>query len=166
MEHKFECQNCEQRMSATEELFGTDAVCPSCSQSLVIPFPRPNTPSAPIPTLPPAKQKKKRSSAATLLLLSILFGSVYFCCGIFVIQPIGAIPDGASIVYWRANLRLPFICSADGLFLETSGAGVSLLGRGIFLGGIADKIKDRKIVNLPYSKTLYLWSTGGKEYDR
>jgi hypothetical protein len=164
MEHKFECLHCGQRMSAMYELFGTDAVCPSCSLPLVIPFPRTPTPSATTPTSPPAKQKK-RSGAATLLFLAILFGAFYFCCGIFVIQPIGAIPDGASIIYWRADFRLPFICSADGL-LETSGAGVSLLGRGIFLAGIADKIKDRKILTLPYSKTLYLWSTGGKEYDR
>ena len=165
MEHKFECTSCGQRMSATEDLFGRDAVCPSCSRSLVIPFPQaraePATTPKPVATTP----QKKRSSAAALLLIAILFGAFYFCCGIFVIQPIGAIPDGVTIVYWRADLRLPFISSADGL-LETSGAGVSLLGRGIFLAGIADKIKDRKIVNLPYSNTLYLWSTGGKEYDR
>ena len=109
------------------------------------------------------KPKKRRSSLAPVLPIAFVFIVFYFCLGIFVVQPIGAIPDGATIVYWRFGLELPFISSADG-YLEKSGAGVSILGRGIFLAGIANKIKDRKIVSLPYSRSLYLWSTGGKEY--
>lgn len=86
-------------------------------------------------------------------------------CGIFVVQPIGAIPDGGTIVYWRSGLNMPFIASADGLQQEYDG-GVSLLGRGVILAGLTDMLRERKIVSLPYSKTLYLWSTGGREYDR
>jgi len=83
--------------------------------------------------------------------------------GLFIIQPIGAIPKGATIVYFRAGLNIPFVASADGI-LEESGAGVSLLGRGLMIAKISELLEDRKIVTFNYSNTLYLWSTDGKEY--
>jgi len=86
-------------------------------------------------------------------------------CGLFVIQPIGAIPDGVTIVYWRSGLNLPFVASVDGL-LDQSGAGVSLLGRGLLLSKVAEPIMERKMLRLGYSDTLYLWSTDGKTFDR
>jgi hypothetical protein len=86
-------------------------------------------------------------------------------CGIFVIQPIGAIPEGTTIVYWRDGMNMPFISSADGL-LEKSGAGVSLLGRGLMLAKLAEPIKENEIFRFGYSETLYLWSTGGKSYEK
>lgn len=85
--------------------------------------------------------------------------------GIFVIQPIGAIPEGVTIVYWRVGLNLPFIASADGI-LGTSEAGVSLLGRGILLAKLAEPIIERRLLRMPYSETLYLWSTGGTMYEK
>ena len=97
-----------------------------------------------------------------LVVLALFFR---FFCGIFVIQPIGAIPDGATIVYWRYGLNMPFIASADGI-LEESGNGVSLLGRGILLGTLAPIIKDREITRFGYSEQFYLWSKGGKEYEK
>lgn len=100
-----------------------------------------------------------------LLPVSLLAVTFYFLCGFFVIQPIGAIPDGATVVYFRYDTNMPFISSADGM-LDQTGVGVSLLGRGIALGAITKEIEDTKICSLPYSKTLYLISTGGKEYDR
>lgn len=106
----------------------------------------------------------KKLSLYVLLPVSLLAVVFYFLCGFFVIQPIGAIPEGATVVYFRFNTNMPFISSADGM-LETTGAGVSLLGRGIALGAIAKSIEDKKICSLPYSKTLYLISTGGKEYE-
>jgi hypothetical protein len=93
----------------------------------------------------------------------IAFTAFYFLCGLFVIQPIGAIPEGATIVYFRYETNLPFIASADGM-LDQTGTGVSLLGRGLALGVIAKGLEDKKICRLPYSKTLYLISTEGKEY--
>jgi|GEM_PF-418308 len=108
------------------------------------------------------KNKPLVGTAIALLLFTIAF---YFCCGLFVIQPIGAIPEGATIVYWRLNMNLPFISSADGLLLEKTGS-VSLLGRAIAFGKIAEPIVERKIVKLPYSRQLYLFSTGGKEFEK
>ena len=86
-------------------------------------------------------------------------------CGIFVIQPIGAIPNGATIIYWRYNIGLPFISSADGL-LDKTESGVTLFGRAIFIGQLSKPILENKIFQFGYSETLYLWSTDGKKFDR
>ena len=101
-----------------------------------------------------------------ILLVLIVLGFVFrIFCGVFVIQPIGAIPEGATIIYWRSELNLPFISSADGL-LDESGAGVSILGRGMLLAKLADPITEREIFRLGYSETLYLWSTNGAKYEK
>jgi hypothetical protein len=109
----------------------------------------------------------KRKQLISVLVCVLGSFSLFFrlFCGIFVIQPIGAIPDGATIVYWRSGLNIPFIASADGLLYE-SGAGVSLLGRGLMLAKLAEPIKEREIFRFGYSETLYLWSTGGKKFER
>ena len=106
------------------------------------------------------------------LLFIILIGSLVsiailfrLFCGIFVIQPIGAIPKGVTIVYWRNGLNLPFIASADGLLNDTDN-GVSILGRGLIHAKLSEPILKREIFRLSYSETLYLWSTGGKKYEK
>ncbi len=111
-----------------------------------------------------ARSAAKKTSPLWLAVLAIILFRI--CCGVFVIQPIGALPKGGTFLYWRFDLEnMPFIASADGL-LEKSGSGVSLLGRGVVLGTLADTITKRTFLTLPYSQTLYLISTGGKEYDR
>jgi hypothetical protein len=129
--------------------------------------------SDPPPTMkasPGGTSSRKRFAVLGIFLGACIVGATfYLCCGVFVIQPIGAIPDGTTIVYWRVGTKLPFIASADSLLDESgpwSGPGVSLLGRAIVLAKMSDALKDRKIINLPYCKMLYLWSTGGKDYDQ
>lgn len=110
-------------------------------------------------------KKNQNASLIRIIIYILIFVVImFFTTGIFVVQPIGALPEGASIVYWRLGTSMPFITSADGM-LSKSDAGVSILGRGIALGTILGKIKDRKIVSLPYSRTLYLISTGCREYE-
>ena len=111
------------------------------------------------------KKKNSKKKAITLLVFFLTVGFVYSTMGLFVVQPIGAIPEGTTVLYWRYDTKLPFISSADGLLLE-KGQGVSLFGRGIVLGAIGKLMEERKIMNLPYSKTLYLISTGGKEFEK
>jgi hypothetical protein len=84
--------------------------------------------------------------------------------GFVTVQPIGAIPDGITIWYFRAGLNLPFITSPDGFLLKTTGQ-LSLMSRIMVLSTITDAIKDRIILRLPYSKFLYTISTGGKEFE-
>jgi len=106
--------------------------------------------------------KKFVSFVLFVIILIVLF-RVFL--GIFVIQPIGAVPEGLTIIYWRFGLNIPFIASVDGL-LEDSGTGVSLLGRGIMFAGITKPIMEKEIMRIKYSETLYLWSTGGKIYSK
>ena len=98
-------------------------------------------------------------------LVVLICSLTYFGTGFFVIQPLGAIPEGATVWYWRWGTQMPFISSADGLLLEKQGS-VSLLGRGVALAALAEPITQRKIVSLPYSEALYLVSTGGRKLDR
>ena len=97
-----------------------------------------------------------------ILAIGVLFRIFY---GIFVIQPIGAIPEGTSIVYYRNGLNMPFIASADGLLLD-SGNDVTLLGRGVMMAGLADVLLEREVFRFPYSEALYLRSTGGVIFEK
>jgi len=86
---------------------------------------------------------------------------------IFVAQPIGALPDGRTVIIFRKPFMgakgLAFIDSADA-WCERNSGGVSLLCRGAALGGIG---KGASIIaRLPYSSLLYSISTGGKTYGR
>lgn len=95
-------------------------------------------------------------------LLFVLLLVSYTQLTLFVVQPIGAVPEGRTLVLRRTG-SLQFIDSADA-FCERESGGVSLLCRGVILGevGRSDKI----LARLPYSETLYSMSTGGKRYDR
>ena len=109
---------------------------------------------------------KKKINFTTILLLLLFILIIYLTMGLFVIQPIGAIPEGTTILYWRYDTKLPFISSADGLLLKAKGnQGFSLFERGMMLGAIGKIMEDRKIANLPYIKVLYLISTGGQEFE-
>lgn len=83
---------------------------------------------------------------------------------IFVVQPIGAIPDGLTILVWRRE-KTKFIDSVDAVCAREMG-GVSLLCRVGVLAGIAGKEADGILLRMPYSKTLYLLSTGGLRYGK
>jgi|SRR5439155_23142880 len=80
---------------------------------------------------------------------------------IFVVQPLGAVPEGATVVIWRRE-KTRFIDSADAICQREAGR-VNLLCRGAVLAGVA---KGDFLLRLPYSETLYLFSTHGVTYDR
>lgn len=101
-----------------------------------------------------------------VLIISIVVFLIFIrtTIGIFVIQPIGAIPDGTTIVYWRVGTNFDFVESADGLVQKT-GAGLSLFTRGIALAAAAEPVVQREIFRMPYSSFLYGLTTGGEYYD-
>lgn len=98
----------------------------------------------------------------TLIVLAaaIIFATTQLT--IFVVQPIGAIPEGRTVIIWRLH-TMKFIDSADA-WCERQMGGVNLLCRSAVLGKLAKE--DVIIVRLPYSETLYFWSTGGHTYSR
>jgi hypothetical protein len=80
---------------------------------------------------------------------------------LFIIQPIGSIPEGRTLVVNRER-DMPFIDSADAM-CERRTNNVSLLCRGLALREISNmKIYAR----FPYIEKLYLISTDGKTYEK
>ena len=83
---------------------------------------------------------------------------------LFVVQPIGAIPEGRTLLLSRTD-ALEFIDSADAMCERRMG-GVSLFCRAAAMGAVVDADGSNILARLPYSQTLYGISTGGKSYDR
>ncbi|RRJ34370.1 hypothetical protein [Pandoraea apista] len=81
---------------------------------------------------------------------------------LFVVPPIGAVPEGKTVVISRLN-KTEFIDSPDAMCERIQGY-VSLLCRGMALGAVLEK--STILLRLPYSEWLYSISTGGKTYDR
>lgn len=101
---------------------------------------------------------KKIITALILFLLAF----TYFQITLFVVQPIGAVPEGKTLVMLRMN-KTRFIDSADAI-CEREMNGVSLLCRGITMAAVVNK--GTIIFRLPYSDFLYKMSTGGRTYRR
>ncbi len=75
-------------------------------------------------------------------------------------QPIGALPDGATLVVWRTGQE-PFFNSPKAMCLMMQGYA-NVMCRGAALG---QALSDRVIVRLPYIEWVYLMSTGGQTYE-
>jgi len=103
-----------------------------------------------------------RRKVILLVTLAAVLTVAYTQLTFFVIQPIGVIPDGRTLVIWRTG-KLKFIDSADGV-CNREFNGVSLLCRIAVFGAVAKN--NTVLLKLPYSETLYLISTGGKKYER
>lgn len=102
---------------------------------------------------------KKLVIAAVVALITIV---IYTQLTIFVVPPIGAVPEGRTVIMLRLN-KTNFIDSADAICERIQG-GVNLLCRGMTMAGVVNNTKI--LARLPYSEWLYLISTGGKRYDR
>ncbi len=104
----------------------------------------------------------KHKTIVTLVILSVTFIVIYTQITLFVIPPIGALPEGRTVVITRLN-KTEFIDSPDAMCERIQG-GVSLLCRGMLMGAVVDKATI--LARLPYSSCLYSISTGAKSYDR
>lgn len=105
--------------------------------------------------------KGKSSKAKWWLIGTGAFLALFYAlCGFYTVQPIGALPEGATAIVWRESGE-PFFNSADALCLERMG-GVSLMCRGMAMGQAPT---ERIILRLPYMHFAYTMSTGGKEFD-
>ena len=87
---------------------------------------------------------------------------IYTQITIFVVPPIGAVPEGRTVVMLRLN-KTEFVDSPDAMCERIQG-GVSLLCRGMVMGAV---VKNTTILlRLPYMDWLYLLSTDGNRYER
>lgn len=104
----------------------------------------------------------KKSLAIAIGIAAVLTVAITTQITIFVIPPIGALPEGKTVIITRLN-KTEFIDSPDAMCERIQG-GVSLLCRGMVMGAVIEK--STIILRLPYSSWLYGISTGGKVYDR
>ena len=102
--------------------------------------------------------KKAIILVSAVILLIAFMSQITF----FVIQPIGAIPEGRTLIILRMN-KTKFVDSADAM-CEREIGGVSLLCRGMMMAAIAEK--GTILARLPFSEFLYNLSTDGKTYGR
>ena len=109
-----------------------------------------------------APPKRRRRWLIALIVFCALMIAAYTQLTIFVVPPIGAVPEGRTVVMLRLN-KTKFIDSPDAMCDRMMG-GVSLLCRGFAIGAVAQNMT--VIARLPYSETLYLISTDGKTYSR
>lgn len=121
-----------------------------------------SSPAADSPELTVAPRRPRRWPWILSLALLATGIFAYTQLTFFVIQPIGAVPEGRTILIWRMG-TLKFIDSADAICERETGR-VNLLCRMAIMGGVAKNATI--IVRLPYSETLYKISTGGATYDR
>lgn len=111
---------------------------------------------------------RKRTGAGHegLVIVALVVGLVgilaYNSLTIFMVQPIGAVPDGRTVIISRMN-KTRFVDSADAMCERDTGS-VNLLCRGMMNAAIATKATI--YARLPFSWTLYEISTGGVRYDR
>ena len=80
----------------------------------------------------------KKHQTLALIIAAVLAVLIYTQLTIFVIPPIGALPEGKTIIITRLN-KTEFIDSPDGMCDRIQG-GVSLLCRGMIMGGNHRKI--------------------------
>jgi len=118
-----------------------------------------------VPTPPTTEKRASRRGCLTAALLLVVAAAIAWFVlrpGVFTVQPIGALPEGVTLVYHSRGPEMPFFSSPDALCIQMQG-GVSLMCRGIALGAAAD-LADRVLLRLPYSHWAYLQSTGGLEF--
>ncbi len=95
-------------------------------------------------------------------LVSLVAVAVYTQITLFVVPPIGAVPEGRTVIMLQLN-KTNFVDSPDAMCDRLQG-GVSLLCRGMTMAAVVQKTEI--IARLPYSDWLYLISTGGKRFER
>ena len=106
-------------------------------------------------------EKKKKPNYLLWAIIIIVLIIVYTQIGLFTIQPIGAIPDGITLLVLRSPGR-PFLDSADRMCIDTL-EHVSLLCRGMAMGTVVEEYTI--ILRLPYMEWAYLGSTNGMTYE-
>jgi len=106
-----------------------------------------------------ADNMKKALTASGIALICLI---VYTQITIFSVPPIGAVPEGRTVIMLRLN-KTNFIDSADAMCVRIQGY-VSLLCRGMTMAGVVNATTI--LARLPYSETIYKISTDGKTYDQ
>ena len=79
----------------------------------------------------------KQKKVVVLVIIAVTIVLMYTQLTLFVIPPIGALPEGRTVIITRLN-KTEFIDSPDAMCERIQG-GVSLLCRGMVMGAIVEK---------------------------
>jgi hypothetical protein len=103
---------------------------------------------------------KKRTKIVASILIIVVIAIIILITqtGFFVYEPIGDMPEGGTVWYWRNGLDMDFISSADGILIK-EGMVVSFLSRPLMLIKVLEEIDGKNIANFPYSDFLFRYST-------
>ena len=115
--------------------------------------------------LPQVEKPIKKSNSKTILLISVLAIALILIATqvtFFAIQPIGAIPEGVTLVMLRGTGTQLFD-SADAMCMRIQ-SGVSLLCRGLVIGQVSKN--GTVLFKLPYLEFIYSLSTGGAQFEK
>lgn len=102
-----------------------------------------------------------KTKTITLISMVLLIIVAYTQLTLFIIPPIGAVPEGKTLVILRMN-KTNFVDSSDAMCERLQG-GVSLMCRMMSMGAVIEKTTI--LLRLPYSSMLYKISTNGKTYN-
>jgi hypothetical protein len=114
-----------------------------------------------IPLFAPETSNKSKYKTIIIIIITVLLLIMVSRIGFYTVQPIGALPEGITLIVWRISDE-PIFNSPDAVCLKLQ-EGVSLLCRGL---AMAQAPVDRIILRLPYMDWAYLKSTGGQAFDR
>jgi hypothetical protein len=109
-----------------------------------------------------AKPTRRGRTIGVVLFLGLVSALFYTQFSLFVVQPIGAIPEGRTVLVFRGE-GMKFVDSADGICLRVQDS-VNLICRMMTMAAVVEN--NKILLRLPYSKALYLLSTDGQEFDR
>lgn len=105
----------------------------------------------------------KKILIAILVTLLAAVAAAWNLTGLYLVPPIATVPQGETVYYYRRGTGLPFVSSADGLNLEHHN-GVTVQTRAAMNALVAGIIGKRVIAKFGYSQSLYLSSTGNRDF--
>lgn len=112
-----------------------------------------------------AEARSRRPLVLVALTVTLAIAWLVARPGLFVVQPLGAVPDGVTVLYLSRSDDAPFVESPDGICLRTMG-GVSLMCRGTAMARFMREAEPSIVARLPYNEWLYLRTTDGQTFDR
>jgi hypothetical protein len=107
--------------------------------------------------MPESRRRGPRAVLVVAIAVGALAFGLYSLTGLYVMPPKDSPPNGATVWFYRRGSGLPFLSSPDSRRRAREAA------RSPGLVALAPR-QNWVIARLPFTRTVYLWATGGVEY--
>jgi hypothetical protein len=107
-------------------------------------------------------KRSKVALAAGIAALVLVFG-FFSMTGLYIDPPIPKKYPGQTIWFYRRLINAPFLFSADSVALE-NGVAPTPETRGAVTANVLAHISRFVLARFPFSRTLYLATTGNKDF--